>query len=61
MIMMIQKIYFDHRVSFFDIKQITTNFLCSIAIHHYVHKTYIKEALRRGLNQQKWAKIAGRL
>ena len=52
----------------FDVKQITTNFLCSIAIQSHVpkwetpkiYKPYVKEALRRGLNQQKCAKTAGR-
>ena len=57
--------YFDHRVNFFDIKQIEKNFLCSTALQKKIpmwetsgiYKPYIEEAKIRGLSEIKCAQL----
>ncbi len=63
-----ERVYFDHRVNFFDMTLITNNYLCSIAIKNNapnwetgdIYKTYIREALLRGLSQKECAQLTGR-
>ena len=63
-----ERVYFDHRVNFFDMSLITNVYLCSIAIKNDIpkwetadiYKTYIREALFRGFDQKKCAQLTGR-
>ena len=63
-----ERLYYDHRVNFFDTSLITNEYLCSIAIKNNIpewetaeeYKTYIHEALLRGFGQTKCAQLTGR-
>jgi len=63
-----ENVYFDHRVNHFDLSQITDSYLCSIALQNQVakwevteiHKSYVNEALRRGMGEKECAKHSHR-